>query len=348
MQEKYTDFRDVCFVVEHAGRSLRSRLEAGTRFRERDISLVVYQILSAVNHLHTELSVIHRDLTPANVVVDDDCNVKLVDYGLARYWSKELQRGLYLYDMTQPYQAPELLCELADYTTAVDVWAVGCIFAELLLQNGGVPLFNTSTDEEQLCWMLEMSGPPGAGFLQRLNSGHIRQVIESKLRAMEENGQGREWAGMTVRISGHQQERLRQKVKAPTWAFADANTQRFTCESAGGQVLQSLLTCCSVSNALDLLSGMLEFDPAERVGVVKALRHDFVEMWDREEDHCPPKKAFDAACFERVDDKSEDHWKAMLFFDLKEMEKQGRKGRGGCLGKILQRMQKDMIPCSLL
>jgi len=229
--------------------------------------------------------------------------------------------------MTQPYQAPELLCELADYTTAVDVWAVGCIFAELLLQNGGAPLFNTSTDEEQLCRMLEMSGPPGAGFLQRLNSGHIRQVIEAKLRLMEENEQG-----LTVRVSGQQQQEwLRQKVKAPMWAFADANTQRFT-----------------FSNALDLLSGMLEFDPVERVGVVEALQHEFVKMWDREEDHCPTKKAFDAACFERVDDKSEDHWKAMLFFELKEMEKQGRKSRGGCLGKILQRMQTDMNPCSLL
>lgn len=134
--EKFTDSLttlDICFVTEYAGKSIAERLESGTRFKERDISLVVYQVLSALKHLHCELRVVHRvhilnidthmatvdehfkDLSSSNVVVNDNCSVKIVDYGLARYWHVDSARTLYQYDTTLHYQAPELLCDLDDY-----------------------------------------------------------------------------------------------------------------------------------------------------------------------------------------------------------------------------------------
>src|SRR5215469_1219891 len=97
------------------------------------IKSIMWQLLKGVAYLHKNW-VMHRDLKPANVMVTSSGRVKIGDLGLARLFYRPLN-SLFTGDkvvVTIWYRAPELLLGARHYTPAVDLWAVGCIFAELL------------------------------------------------------------------------------------------------------------------------------------------------------------------------------------------------------------------------
>ena len=96
------------------------------------------QILQGVAYCHSQ-RVIHRDLKPANILLSGANNelIKLADFGLARAFSipiKPYSKEV----VTLYYRSPELLLQMNEYATPVDIWSVGCIFAELAINN---PLF---------------------------------------------------------------------------------------------------------------------------------------------------------------------------------------------------------------
>lgn len=100
---------------------------------EQTVKLLIWQVLNGVTFLHKNW-IFHRDLKPANIMVSSDGVVKIGDLGLARKFNNPLQ-SLYTGDkvvVTIWYRAPELLLGTRHYTPAIDLWAVGCILAELL------------------------------------------------------------------------------------------------------------------------------------------------------------------------------------------------------------------------
>ena len=87
----------------------------------------------------------HRDLKPSNLLLNENCDLQICDFGLSRAQipNDDIQRQgasaiLTDYITTRWYRAPEVMVSWKEYTTAIDVWAAGCIFAEMLL---GKPLF---------------------------------------------------------------------------------------------------------------------------------------------------------------------------------------------------------------
>ena len=77
---------------------------------------------------------IHRDLKPSNILINSNCDLKICDLGLARVSSAQMTG----YVSTRYYRAPEIMLTWQHYDKAVDIWSVGCIFAEML---EGKPLF---------------------------------------------------------------------------------------------------------------------------------------------------------------------------------------------------------------
>lgn len=124
---------------------------------EVSIKTILYQILKGIDYLHQNW-VIHRDLKPANILVVSEGKVKIADFGLARIFQSPLKP---LYEngpvVTIWYRAPEILLGAKHYTCAIDIWAVGCIFAELFLK---LPLFPGSEkyQEDQIKKVFEIHG----------------------------------------------------------------------------------------------------------------------------------------------------------------------------------------------
>ncbi|KAJ3449880.1 cyclin-dependent kinase [Anaeramoeba flamelloides] len=113
-----------------------------TRMPPKLIKNLIYQILLAINYLHQNW-VIHRDIKPANILIkhtnEEKGIVKITDFGLSRIFKDPFRPLGHDGDVvTLWYRAPELLLGSNHYTKAIDMWSVGCLFAELITGN---PLF---------------------------------------------------------------------------------------------------------------------------------------------------------------------------------------------------------------
>ncbi|EKG01629.1 mitogen-activated protein kinase 3, putative [Trypanosoma cruzi] len=127
--KSYTEFRDVYIVTPLKDVDMNVVLRSRQELTGAHVRYFVYQILRGLKYLHSA-GVAHRDLKPANLVTDITCELKIIDFGLSRNVTMPYYE-LTDYVITRWYRPPELLLENNYYTTAVDIWSVGCIMAEM-------------------------------------------------------------------------------------------------------------------------------------------------------------------------------------------------------------------------
>uniref|UniRef100_A0AAQ4Q8I8 mitogen-activated protein kinase n=1 Tax=Gasterosteus aculeatus aculeatus TaxID=481459 RepID=A0AAQ4Q8I8_GASAC len=123
-------FHDFYLVMPFMGTDL-GRLMKLQRLSEDKIQYLVYQMLKGLKYIHSS-GIIHRDLKPGNLAINQDCELKILDFGLARQADSEMTG----YVVTRWYRAPEVILSWMHYTQTVDIWSVGCIM-ELEFQLGG-------------------------------------------------------------------------------------------------------------------------------------------------------------------------------------------------------------------
>ncbi|CAF0883775.1 unnamed protein product [Didymodactylos carnosus] len=117
--------------------------------------LYFYQILKGLEYCHSQ-KIFHRDLKPQNLLLDPSGNLKIADFGLARDTS--IQNRVYSREIiTLWYRPPEILLGVEQYTTTVDLWSAGCIFAEMLRNS---PLFKGDSEICQLLCIFRILGTP--------------------------------------------------------------------------------------------------------------------------------------------------------------------------------------------
>lgn len=139
----------------------------------------LYQLLRGLKYIHSA-NVIHRDLKPSNLLVNENCELKIGDFGMARGLSaahaEESRSFMTEYVATRWYRAPELMLSLHHYSLAIDLWSVGCIFAEML---GRRQLFPGKHYVHQLQLILSVLGTPPESVVGAIGAERVRSFVQS-------------------------------------------------------------------------------------------------------------------------------------------------------------------------
>ncbi|KYK56798.1 Serine/threonine-protein kinase bur-1 [Drechmeria coniospora] len=135
-------------------------------FKEAQIKCYMKQLLKGLSYLHDN-HILHRDMKAANLLINNQGILQIADFGLARHYDgRTPQPGRAMGDgrrdytglvVTRWYRPPELLLQLRQYTTAIDVWGVGCVFGEMLV---GKPILAGESDANQLELIWDLMGTP--------------------------------------------------------------------------------------------------------------------------------------------------------------------------------------------
>ncbi|PKI78334.1 cyclin-dependent kinase G-2 [Punica granatum] len=146
----------IFMVMEYMEHDLKGLMENMKQpFSQSEVKCLMLQLLEGVKYLHDNW-VLHRDLKTSNLLMNNRGELKICDFGLARQYGSPLKPYTHLV-VTLWYRAPELLLGAKQYSTAIDMWSLGCIMAELLSKE---PLFNGKTEFDQLDKIFRTLGTP--------------------------------------------------------------------------------------------------------------------------------------------------------------------------------------------
>ncbi|KAI8645649.1 MAP kinase [Parasitella parasitica] len=174
----FQDFNEIYLVQELMEADLHQIIRSGQPLTDAHFQYFVYQICRGLKYIHSA-NVLHRDLKPGNLLVNADCELKICDFGLARGYSENDEHNVGFmteYVATRWYRSPEIMLSFQNYTKAIDMWSVGCIFAEML---GGRPLFKGRDYVDQLNQILGILGTPDEETLRRVGSERAQVYIRS-------------------------------------------------------------------------------------------------------------------------------------------------------------------------
>ncbi|ORY68887.1 kinase-like domain-containing protein [Pseudomassariella vexata] len=272
---------DLLQIIHHHTQNPRHHIPPAT------VKSIMFQLLNGCQYLHANW-VLHRDLKPANIMVTSTGQVKIGDLGLARLFHKPLH-SLYSGDkvvVTIWYRAPELLLGSRHYTPAIDMWAIGCIFAELLSLR---PIFKGEEakmdskktvpfQRNQMQKIVDIMGLPTKERWPYLTSMHEYSALgtlQAPMMAHHHHGGG-----------GHHRNSHAAATAASTshlekWYYSTIGAHSSTSAPSSSTSLASL-----GAEGYKLLAGLLEYDPEKRLTAQQALQHPFFSTGDKVSNNC--------------------------------------------------------------
>ena len=156
---------DAYIVTELMETDMHRVIYSRQRLSDEHIQYFMYQTVCALKFMHSA-KVIHRDIKPSNILLNADCKLRLCDFGFARS-SLDKDATMTEYVVTRWYRAPEIMLASHRYTAAVDMWSLGCVFAELV---GARPLFPGEDYVDQLRLITSALGTPSEDDMSFITS----------------------------------------------------------------------------------------------------------------------------------------------------------------------------------
>ncbi|KAI4373236.1 hypothetical protein MLD38_011384 [Melastoma candidum] len=170
------EFKDIYVVFELMESDLHQVIKMNDDLSPGHHQFFVYQLLRGLKYIHSA-NVFHRDLKPKNILANEDCKLKICDFGLARPSFNDTPTAIFWTDYvaTRWYRAPELCgCFFSKYTPAVDIWSLGCIFAEMMT---GEPLFPGKNVAHQLDLITDLLGTPSPEMIARIRNDKAKRYL---------------------------------------------------------------------------------------------------------------------------------------------------------------------------
>ncbi|KMT07530.1 hypothetical protein BVRB_6g151410 isoform C [Beta vulgaris subsp. vulgaris] len=235
----------IFMVMEYMEHDLKGLMETMKQpFSQSEVKCLMLQLLDGIKYLHDNW-VLHRDLKTSNLLMNNQGELKICDFGLARQYGSPLKPYTHLV-VTLWYRAPELLLGAKEYSTAIDMWSLGCIMAELLSKE---PLFNGKSEFDQLDKIFRILGTPNETIWPGFSKlpGVKVNFVKHQLPALGDSDLG---------FWPHWYNQLRKKFPATSFT--------------GSPVLSDA--------GFDLLNRLLTYDPEKRITADAALKHE----WFRE------------------------------------------------------------------
>ncbi|XP_067419935.1 serine/threonine-protein kinase NLK2-like [Emydura macquarii macquarii] len=166
-------FEEIYVLTELMQSDLHKVIVSPQPLSAEHVKVFLYQLLRGLKYLHSA-GVLHRDIKPGNLLVNSNCALKICDFGLARVEEPDEGQHMTQEVVTQYYRAPEILMGCPHYGPPIDLWAVGCIFAELL---GRRILFQAPSPVQQLDLITDLLGTPPAPALRLACEGARAHVL---------------------------------------------------------------------------------------------------------------------------------------------------------------------------
>lgn len=361
------DFDSVYVVMEMMTLDLHQLLSSDTELSTDHIILFLYQILCALKAIHSA-GIIHRDLKPQNILISKQGELKLCDFGTARS-TRSLSAASQAVDddeqetstlrMTQLkevatpyYKAPEGILYRNNYSKSVDMWATGCILAEMITRE---PLFPAKNNKDLLRMIVQMIGAPTPQEIEN-SPLKYRAVISSALQSPHAPAFGQTnfppspatpsspylapksapnsplsppstsspsnslfstWLAST---SGPQltKTNLRDALNETNSIARFANIAGSSSSSGTNEISSAGNTPVKETPPLllliDLMSKLLKFDPSKRLSAEEALEHSALsELHDPKEEVCFPL----LVDTEERAASSHEKWKELLFSEVR-------------------------------
>ncbi|KAF8552400.1 Pkinase-domain-containing protein [Imleria badia] len=306
------DFQEMWVTFVPMEADLHQIIKSGQALTNEHVQYFLYQILRGMKYIHTA-SVIHRDLKPGNLLVNSDCELKICDFGLSRGFDaipdEHTSGHLTEYVATRWYRAPEIMLAFRGYTTAIDVWSIGCIFAELLL---GRPLFKGKDYVDQLNKILDVLGTPDESVIHRIGSEKAQAYIQT----------------LPVKPA------IPLRKLLPTADIQGKRRDSITSQPNNYS-----------TKALDLLEKMIAFDPSSRITIPDALSHPWLAAYHDESDEpdCPEKfeKWREIEKLETLDEFRDALWKEIEDY---RMEVRGMKPETSPFPSVAEKDQVQSSP----
>ncbi|XP_022643864.1 stress-activated protein kinase JNK-like isoform X2 [Varroa destructor] len=342
-QANVSDFCDVYLVMELLEANLCQVINL-TLDHDR-MSFLIYQMLCGVKHLHSA-GIIHRDLKPSNIVVSSSCELKILDFGLARTTGKE-SFTMTPYVVTRYYRAPEVILGMG-YKENVDIWSVGCIMGEMIR---GAVLFPGTDHIDQwnkvgkvsycrtllaflqqqkiifqrdlyfiiYClyyyyyesiqyWSLFSIDFKGANGLRPMSGSNFNLYYQ----VIEQLGTPAE--DFQRRLQNSVLTYVQSRPYCQGYSFDRLFTNSFFADDSPEGLERA-------NQARDLLSKMLVIDPERRISVDDALQHPYIKVWyDHAEVNGPAPERYDHSIDEQ--DHSIHEWKELIFQEVMQCQEQ--------------------------